>query len=121
MEDLANGELSMEAVEAVKRSDPKLYAVMVGETLRAVEDTTSPLSYDQKIVLSLFTGQAIDPSLSPETIGAMQAAYAPSPSAKKGPGGRIPLRSARHIRSAEMAAVASASQRLESGEANVHV
>ena len=87
----AVGNITPEAIQAVKEVHPQLYATMVGQTLAKVADLgVDKLTYHARLMLSMLTGMDLDGSTKPMSMMANQMVYAfPQPEAPQqgvGPG-----------------------------------
>lgn len=77
LEDLERGTLSFEAVDALKTVYPRLYDRMVVEISQQIPAMDQDLGYDDKVQLSMLFDLAIDPSLEPQAVAALQAVWMP--------------------------------------------
>jgi hypothetical protein len=81
LKDLKNGVLSQEGVEALGAVHGQLYSQMKSEVLDKLSEQKQRPPYNQRMLLSLFLGQPMDHSLTPQSILGVQTSLA-SPSQK---------------------------------------
>lgn len=74
--DIKNGEVSVEAMDALRAVYPNLFTEVVNAIYEQASSTTKPLSYNQKVQLSIITGTPMDSTMEPQFIGAMQKTFA---------------------------------------------
>jgi hypothetical protein len=73
IDDLKNGVLMPQAVEAVAATSPSLYDAYVGEAVQQLSDNPDrQLSYSQRGQLAVLFGHSVDPTTDPDFIGFMQ-------------------------------------------------
>ena len=84
LQDVRNGTVTPEQVAAISATHPALKADMDRRILGELARSTKPLSYERAVALSMFLGQATDPSLAPQNVAAFQATYAALPKAEGG-------------------------------------
>lgn len=75
IEDLADGALTREGVEAVRAVYPSLFSAMQTAVMTAVTESTEALAYDKRVQIGLLLDVPTDPSLAPAAIVALQSAY----------------------------------------------
>ena len=75
IEDLADGALTREGVEAVRAVYPSLFSAMQSAVMTAVTESTEALAYDKRVQIGLLLDVPTDPSLAPGAIVALQSAY----------------------------------------------
>lgn len=78
IEDLKEGRMSPEAVEALKAVYPQMFAQIQQSVLQRIADNKQPVSQQAKLQLGLLLGIPTTPSLTPDSIMRSQALYAPS-------------------------------------------
>lgn len=78
IEDLKEGRMSPEAVEALKEVYPQIFAQIQQTVLQRIADNKQPVSHQAKLQLGLLLGIPTTPSLTPDSIMRSQALYAPS-------------------------------------------
>jgi len=76
-EDLAAGEVSLEAATAVRTVYPGLFAMMREQVEASLAGAEEPPAYERVKTLSLFFGEPLDPTLEPDFVRAMQAGPTP--------------------------------------------
>lgn len=79
LESLERGDLRRVEVEALRVAAPGLYQQIRTEVQAQLSERTEPLPYRQALQLSQLLGVVGHPSLSPASIRAIQASYAPAP------------------------------------------
>ncbi|MBK9073232.1 MAG: hypothetical protein IPL79_19865 [Myxococcales bacterium] len=79
LESLERGDLRRVEVEALRVAAPGLYQQIRTEVQAQLSERTEPLPYRQALQLSQLLGVVGHPSLSPASIQAIQASYAPAP------------------------------------------
>lgn len=90
---LEAGSLSRVEVEALKATAPEVYEQIRGDVQRQLDGRTEPLPYKKALEISLLLGVVGHPSLDPQAVRALQAAYAPPPpQAQPGPPAGAPKR-----------------------------
>ena len=75
LEDLKQGRLSQEAAETLRVVYPSMFANIQTQLLEHVDELRSSLSYKERVQLSRLFGVAVDESMTPEFVAAMQAGY----------------------------------------------
>lgn len=86
LDDLAEGKLTPEAIDAVREVYPETFADMqakVVDKLSALESSGKRPSYAQRIQLGLLLGIPTDPLMAPETLRAIQGQYQATPGAER--------------------------------------
>lgn len=76
VEDLRAGKITREGVEAVRVVYPQLYAQIQQAAVSRLADLKRPISYAQRVQLSILLGVPGDPSLQPKALSALQSTYA---------------------------------------------
>jgi hypothetical protein len=76
IDDLIDGTLSTESVDAVKTVYPKLFENIQGRVMQYFMDNPQTVSYNNRIKLSLLLDMPLDDDLRPENIRAFQANFA---------------------------------------------
>ena len=87
LDDVANGKLSPEAVDAVRTVYPAMFADMqarVVEKLLKLQNQGRAPSFAARAQLALLLGMPTDPLLMPSSMRAIQAQYAAQPGAAQG-------------------------------------
>lgn len=85
---LETGKLAQDELEAVKSSKPKLFAQFQRTLTQAVAEHKDKMTYDKVATISKILGIALDPSLRPERVAALQQTFAGQPmSPQQGHGG----------------------------------
>jgi hypothetical protein len=74
LDEMKSGTLSLQAVEAVSSVYPDLYSEMKQEMVEKLTKQKKPVKYQTRLMLSLFMGQDMDGSTSPQAIMSNQAA-----------------------------------------------
>ena len=87
LDDLAEGKVSREAVEAMKVVYPELYERTRFELAQQAGKLEEKLSYDKLIRLSVFFDVPLDRALTPAYLQAVQSTYADNPTDGQGGGG----------------------------------
>jgi hypothetical protein len=85
-ERMANGTMTPEDVETVKTVYPELHNDLTQQILIQVAKIGGPkkLPYWKRLMMTMFTGSMLDPSLSPNVVAALQATYANEPGTEGG-------------------------------------
>lgn len=73
------GTLSIEQVSALRAVYPALHSQLVQQVVEEVADRDAEIPYQARVTLSVLTGVATDPSLSPEYVARSQAVWAAQP------------------------------------------
>jgi hypothetical protein len=76
IKDMENGNLSAEAVEAVKTLYPKIYNRMVDAVIDNIDKFRESLPYEQRLQLSILFGAPVDPTMEPSFVAGIQTAMA---------------------------------------------
>jgi hypothetical protein len=76
IDDLVDGTLSTEAIDAVKTVYPKLFQNIQGRVMQQFMDNPQTVDYNNRIKLSLLLDMPLDDALKPENIRALQANFA---------------------------------------------
>ena len=79
---MERGTLTPEAAEALKVTQPKLFADLQQQAILAIQEhqaSGKPVPYDRRAVLSLLLDAPMDPSFAPERMRALQANVATGP------------------------------------------
>jgi hypothetical protein len=76
IEDMENGRLTPQAVDALKNVYPQIYADLVQTAFAELADADEAPPYETLVQLSTLLGVPLDPSLQPEFIARMQASHA---------------------------------------------
>jgi hypothetical protein len=79
LDDLHEGRLNRESVEALKAVYPKIYGEVQGAVLGAISQRRQALSYQQEVQLGTLLGVPTNPSMRPQAIAAAQSIYAQQP------------------------------------------
>jgi hypothetical protein len=90
IEDMKNGTLTPEAVDALEAVYPKLYEGIRLALMARVEELQDSLPYDRRIQLGMLFDAPLDPTLQPQFVMGMQAAqdFARPQTQQQGGGGR---------------------------------
>jgi hypothetical protein len=75
IDDLADGTLTREQVETVETIYPKLMGTIRMRVIQHLSENPKEYPYASRLKLSLLLGQELDPSLSPQSIQTLQAAF----------------------------------------------
>jgi hypothetical protein len=92
-DDLAQGTISREQVETLRVVFPAIYTTMQTKVLEGLRTSKRPIDYDKRVLLFTLFGTAVDPTLKPANIAAVQQTFMPTPKAPNpafkasGPGG----------------------------------
>lgn len=78
LEDLGDGQLTPEAVEALREVYPRMYGDLVQTVMEQLSETRGTVTYETRIRLGLLLGAPTDPSLDPGFVARMQQS-APAP------------------------------------------
>lgn len=79
IDDLKDGRLSSEAVEAVREVYPELHAEIVRNVVEQLASERNRFGYEDRVQLGLLLGITSDPSLEPRFVASIQAMYAGQP------------------------------------------
>ncbi len=104
LEEMKKGTVTREAVEALRAVYPKLAQDVQARLTNALTENKRTLSYGQKVAIATLMGQQLEPTMSAQSVAALQAAHATAQQQQRPPttGQRIRLQSG-----------ATTSQRLE--------
>jgi hypothetical protein len=72
---LADGSISPEDAAAYRAVYPERHAALTQQIMQSIPKRETPLSYKNRLALSVFTGKAIDPSLDPQVLAVLQGQY----------------------------------------------
>jgi hypothetical protein len=84
IERLASGQITPEDVEAVKTVYPELHADVTQQVIRELPTLRQKLPYQRRLALSMFTGVAVDPAMSPEILAVLQGSFTDEPGTEEG-------------------------------------
>ena len=76
LSDLRDGDLTPEAVEALRQVHPRLYEEIRGAVIRELAQSGASISYDRRIALGVLFNAPTDPALTPQAIALNQSLYA---------------------------------------------
>jgi hypothetical protein len=79
LQQVKEGTLTSESLEALTTVYPKLYQSMREEFVERITETNGKIPYQTKMMLSMFLGEDLDDSTTSESIAANQMAYAAKP------------------------------------------
>ena len=83
-DDLAQGTISREQVETLRVVFPAIYTTMQAKVLEGLRTSKRPIDYAKRVLLFTLFGTAVDPSLRPASIAAIQASFQPAQAAPTG-------------------------------------
>jgi len=83
IDDMKNGSLTSDQVQALQSVYPKLYEQMQTRIINHISSNEKTVPYGARLKLSLMMGAPLDPSLSPQSIQAYQSTYAQEEAAEK--------------------------------------
>ena len=75
-ESLANGEVSLEAIDALKERRPKMYEELREDIIRETTQAGNALPYSRRVVLGIAFEFQSDRSLNPQFVASVQQGYA---------------------------------------------
>lgn len=87
LDDIKSGTLHKEGVEAIRDVYSAMYEDIAMKLAEGMSRSKSKIQYSKKVQLSLWFGQPMDPSMTPEAIRMSQGAFEQSQSQGKLPGG----------------------------------
>ena len=76
LDDLSKGNLTLEAVEALRTVYPKMHEDLVGGVMGHIGELQKTLPYRERRQLSILLGVPVDPTTDPAFVAAMQDGYA---------------------------------------------
>lgn len=88
---LGTGKLTKAHVDAMRAVYPAMYKEFTDAIVARAHSSTKPMTYTQRLELSLLLGQPIDATVDPAFVASVQAAYAEAPSPAS-PGAKAPMR-----------------------------
>lgn len=86
VEDMANGDITREGVEAIRVVYPDLYNRIRNTVMEKVSSSENPLNYSQRLQLGILLDLPTDESLVPQNIITLQSQFAPEEEQPAGPG-----------------------------------
>lgn len=107
LDDLAAGKLTPESIDAVRTVYPETFADIQGQVLdklTTMEQRGERPSYAKRVELGLLLGIPTDPTMTPESIAALQAQYQPTEAEAAGPQPAPPLGQAKGRKAPDFAA-----------------
>ena len=107
LDDLAAGKLTPESIDAVRTVYPETFADIQGQVLdklTTMEQRGQKPSYAKRVELGLLLGIPTDPTMTPESIAALQAQYQPTEAEAAGPQPAPPLGQAKGRKAPDFAA-----------------
>ena len=107
LDDLAAGRLTPESIDAVRTVYPETFAEIQGQVmdrLTTMEQRGERPSYAKRVELGLLLGIPTDPTMTPESIAALQAQYQPTEAEAAGPQPAPPLGQAKGRKAPDFAA-----------------
>jgi hypothetical protein len=96
MEDIADGELDLDVIEALKERRPQAFADLRQKVMTYAAELEDEMPYTRRVFLSMAFDYEGDPSLSPDTIAAIQASTvegATGEASKPGPNAHLDTQS----------------------------
>lgn len=75
-ERLAHGTITPEDTEAYQACYPERYAAMQSEIASRLPQLQKALPYNRRLALSIFSGQPVDPAMTPEILAVLQGSFA---------------------------------------------
>lgn len=85
LEDLENGTLTLEGVDALRNVYPRMYDSLVMSVFEQLAEAEKPVPYEHRVRLGILLGQPTDPSLEPDFIATMQEAVTRPPQDEQPP------------------------------------
>ena len=79
LEDISNGRVSQEQMEAFRTFYPEMYKQLTFDIVEQVATSDTPVPYNKRLKLSLVLGVPLDTSLEPQNIRNLQALNEPTP------------------------------------------
>lgn len=83
-ERVAHGSVTPEDVDAYKAVYPERYAAFTQQVLERLPELRKQLPYQRRLALSIFTGTAVDPAMSPRILAVLQGQFANDPGSQGG-------------------------------------
>lgn len=83
--DLQRGDLTPEAVEAMREVYPRLFEEVRNRVIRELATSGAEIDYDRRLALGILLGVPTDPALTPEHMALTQSIYAASTAAAVNP------------------------------------
>jgi len=77
VQDLAEGEVTREGVEALKTVYPEIYSEIQSQTLEKISQMDEKLSYQKRLEIGILLDLPSDPSLDPNNIQGLQQQFDP--------------------------------------------
>jgi hypothetical protein len=79
VERLASGEVTPEDRETMSEVYPEMYAQIQSEIMQQMGELRAKLPYQRRLALSIFSGVAVDPTLDPRVLAALQGSFTEEP------------------------------------------